>query len=134
MNPDTPFRGILLYHGLGSGKSGASIATSEGFHNRQIVIMLPASLRTNYEIEIEKFANIGYRRNHNWCFIPLDIKWKKGETKPLSVNEPIIQILVEKGIGTNAYRDKWQLFDQIILSKIVVDIESKLLSLSLIHI
>ena len=30
---------------------------------------------------------------------------------------PFEEILVEKGIGTNAYRDKWQLFDQIILSK-----------------
>ena len=24
-------------------------------------------------------------------------------------------ILVDQGIGTNAYRDKWQLFDQIII-------------------
>tara|TARA_B100000575_G_scaffold279982_1_gene268942 strand:- start:2666 stop:3712 length:1047 start_codon:yes stop_codon:yes gene_type:complete len=30
---------------------------------------------------------------------------------------PFEKILVEQGIGTNAYRDKWQLFDQIILSK-----------------
>ena len=30
---------------------------------------------------------------------------------------PFETILVDKGIGTNAYRDKWQLFDQIILSK-----------------
>ena len=30
---------------------------------------------------------------------------------------PYEEILVDKGIGTNAYRDKWQLFDQIILSK-----------------
>ena len=30
---------------------------------------------------------------------------------------PFEKILVDDGIGTNAYRDKWQLFDQIILSK-----------------
>ena len=30
---------------------------------------------------------------------------------------PYEEILVDKGIGTNAYRDKWQLFDQIILSQ-----------------
>jgi len=30
---------------------------------------------------------------------------------------PFETILVDDGIGTNAYRDKWQLFDQIILSK-----------------
>ena len=98
LNDNTPYRGELLYHGLGSGKSGASIATSEGFHNRQIVVMPPASLRANYEIEIEKWANVGYRRTHKWCFIPLDIKWKKGQDIPLSTNEPVIQMLVEKGI------------------------------------
>ena len=75
LNDNTPFRGELLYHGLGSGKSGASIATSEGFHNRQIVVMPPASLRANYEIEIEKWANVGYRRTHKWCFISKIYKW-----------------------------------------------------------
>ena len=30
---------------------------------------------------------------------------------------PFETILVEQGIGTNAYRDKWQLFDQIIISE-----------------
>ena len=30
---------------------------------------------------------------------------------------PFETILVDDGIGTNAYRDKWQLFDQIILSE-----------------
>ena len=39
-------------------------------------------------------------------------KRKKYQLSPL-----VEEILVEKGIGTNAYRDKWQLFDQIILSK-----------------
>ena len=29
---------------------------------------------------------------------------------------PFETILVDQGIGTNAYRDKWQLFDQIIIS------------------
>ena len=30
-------------------------------------------------------------------------------------------ILVDEGVGSNAYRDKWQLFDQIILSKPFLD-------------
>ena len=30
---------------------------------------------------------------------------------------PFETILVDEGVGSNAYRDKWQLFDQIILSK-----------------
>jgi hypothetical protein len=97
LNENTPYRGLLLYHGLGSGKSGASIATSEGFHNRKIIILLPASLSTNYKMEIEKFADIGFKRQHNWCYVPLDIKWTK-DSQNLAHNEPIIQLLVEKGI------------------------------------
>ena len=44
----------------------------------------------------------------------------KKEIKDVGKNDfynPLEKILVEKGIGTNAYRDKWQLFDQIILSR-----------------
>ena len=45
MQFDSPYRGILLYHELGSGKSAASIAAAEGYINRKkIVIMTPASL------------------------------------------------------------------------------------------
>ena len=31
MNPETPYRGILLYHGLGSGKTCSAIAITEQF-------------------------------------------------------------------------------------------------------
>ena len=44
----------------------------------------------------------------------------KKDIKDLNKNDmynPFETILVDDGIGTNAYRDKWQLFDQIILSK-----------------
>ena len=34
---------------------------------------------------------------------------------------PFETILVDEGVGSNAYRDKWQLFDQIILSKPFLD-------------
>ena len=43
LNDNTPYRGLLLYHGLGSGKSGASITIAEGFKNKKIVILTPAS-------------------------------------------------------------------------------------------
>ena len=44
----------------------------------------------------------------------------KKEIKNVGKNDmynPFENILIKEGIGTNAYRDKWQLFDQIILSK-----------------
>ena len=49
LNLYTPYRGLLLYHGLGSGKTCSSIAIAEGMKtNKQIVVMTPASLRMNY--------------------------------------------------------------------------------------
>ena len=55
MNLYTPYRGLLLYHGLGSGKTCSSIAIAEGMKSgRKIIIMTPASLRRNYIEEINK--------------------------------------------------------------------------------
>jgi hypothetical protein len=46
INIYSPYRGILLYHGLGSGKTCSSIAIAEGLKTqKQIVVMTPASLR-----------------------------------------------------------------------------------------
>ena len=49
LNMFTPYRGLLLYFGLGTGKTCSSIAIAEGMKDtKKIIIMLPASLRTNY--------------------------------------------------------------------------------------
>ena len=49
MQNNSPYRGILLYHGLGSGKTCSAITISENLKTeRNIVVMLPASLRTNF--------------------------------------------------------------------------------------
>lgn len=56
MSPNTPYRGTLLYHGLGSGKTCTSIITSKEYTKatgkRKIVVMTPAALRTNYQNEL----------------------------------------------------------------------------------
>ena len=45
INIYSPYRGLLLYHGLGSGKTCSSIAIAEGLKSeRQIIVMTPASL------------------------------------------------------------------------------------------
>ncbi len=49
MQNSSPYRGILLYHGLGSGKTCTAIQIAENLKTeRNIVVMLPASLRTNF--------------------------------------------------------------------------------------
>jgi hypothetical protein len=52
LNLVTPYRGLLLYHGLGSGKTCSSIAIAEGMKSsKEIIVMTPASLRMNYRSE-----------------------------------------------------------------------------------
>ena len=73
LNNKSPYRGLLLYHGLGSGKSGASVVIAEGFSNKQVVIMLPASLATNYKSEILKFGSQSYKIKNHWVFVPFEL-------------------------------------------------------------
>jgi len=70
MQFDSPYRGILLYHELGSGKSAASIAAAEGYINRKkIIIMTPASLSQNYENELMKISTTGLNLKKSWTLI-----------------------------------------------------------------
>ena len=49
----SPSRGLLLFHGLGVGKTCASIAAAELLlNNKDVTVMLPASLETNYINEV----------------------------------------------------------------------------------
>ncbi len=73
LNTNTPYRGLLLYHGLGSGKTCSSIAIAEGFlSSRQVIIMTPAYLRKNYIQEIKKCGNLLFRKNQYWEWIDLN--------------------------------------------------------------
>lgn len=73
MNLYTPYRGLLLYHGLGSGKTCTSIAIAEGMKNsKRVIIMTPASLRANYIEELKKCGDLLYKRNQYWEWISTD--------------------------------------------------------------
>ncbi len=66
----TPYRGVLLFHGLGSGKTCSSVAIAEGMKtSNQIIVMTPASLRMNYIEELKKCGDDLYRKNQFWEFI-----------------------------------------------------------------
>ena len=73
INLYTPYRGLLLYHGLGSGKTCSSIAIAEGMKgSRKVIIMTPASLRRNYIEEIKKCGDLIYRKNQYWEWISVE--------------------------------------------------------------
>jgi len=72
LNVYTPYRGLLLYHGLGSGKTCSSIAIAEGLKTyKNVIVMTPASLRRNYVEEMKKCGDEIYKKNQFWEFIPV---------------------------------------------------------------
>ena len=92
LNLYTPYRGLLLYHGLGSGKTCSSIAIAEGMKsNKKVIIMTPASLQVNYREELKKCGDELYRKNQFWEFV--DTKDKDPETIETLSN--ILSISVE---------------------------------------
>jgi len=59
MNPDTPYNGMLVFHGVGTGKTGGGIAMAELFkpivkkHNTKIHILVPGPLfKENWKREL----------------------------------------------------------------------------------
>ena len=75
MNVDTPYRGILLFHGLGSGKTCSSIALAEAMKtDKDIIVMTPASLKKNYQEELKKCGDLLYRKNLEWDFVKAEKK------------------------------------------------------------
>jgi len=92
INLYTPYRGLLVYHGLGAGKTCASIGIAEGLkHSKQVIIMTPASLRRNYQNELKTCGDLLYRLNQYWEFIPIsDINEVKAVSVLLSLSESYI--------------------------------------------
>ena len=70
---ETPFRGLLVYHGLGTGKTATSVITSEGLSkNMKITTLLPASLETEYIKEVKSWGNKLFKvSENNWIFYPI---------------------------------------------------------------
>jgi hypothetical protein len=94
INLYTPYRGLLLYHGLGSGKTCTSIAIAEGIKtSRPIIVMTPASLRMNYVEELKKCGDSIYKKNQFWEFIHTDGKQELIDTlsKVLSLSVEYIR-------------------------------------------
>jgi hypothetical protein len=70
LNLYSPYRGLLLFHGLGSGKTCSSIAIAEGLKSdKPVFVMTPAFLRTNYLKELKKCGDDVYKRPRHWRFV-----------------------------------------------------------------
>ena len=98
MNLYTPYRGLLLYHGLGSGKTCTSIAIAEGMkESKRVIILTPASLRANYIEELKKCGDLLYKRNQHWDWISTE--GKPDVLKTISAILTLPQEYIEKHNG-----------------------------------
>ena len=69
INSYTPYRGLLLFHGLGSGKTCSSISLIEGLmDSKKVIIMTPASLQSNYRTQMKFCGEYLFRKNNHWVF------------------------------------------------------------------
>jgi hypothetical protein len=101
INLYTPYRGLLLFHGLGSGKTCSSIAIAEGLKSyRQIIVMTPASLRRNYMEEIKKCGDLLFRKNQFWEWISVEGRQE--------LIEPLAEVLGNIKVNyDNEQHSKW---------------------------
>ena len=71
---ESPYRGLLVYHGLGSGKTCSAIAAAEalfGTRGVKIVVMTPFSLHDNFISEVNFCGFKHFRLQNHW--IPLSL-------------------------------------------------------------
>ena len=98
LNIYSPYRGLLLFHGLGSGKTCSSIAIAEGLKTfKKIVVMTPASLRMNYIEEMKtKCGDLMYKKNQYWEFIE-----SRGNPELTHVLSQILMLTDDKFVRSN---------------------------------
>jgi len=69
-----PYRGLLVYHGLGSGKTCSAIAAAEALFSvsrKRIIVMTPSSLRYNFVREITFCGFRHFRLQNHWSPLSL---------------------------------------------------------------
>jgi len=98
LNLYTPYRGLLLYHGLGSGKTCTSIAIAEGMKtHKKVIVMTPASLKMNFFSELKKCGDVLYKKNQYWRFISVDGKPDYIPILSQSLSLPVEFIMENRG-------------------------------------
>jgi hypothetical protein len=136
---NSPYRGILLYHELGSGKSGASIAAAEGYIGKtNVYVMTPASLAQNYENELMKISTLGLSMKKSWTQVKIISKDDKPtldilETyaiRPTIINKDLlVWIPLYKNDVPNAIIVK----ENILYSKLI-DVDKTRIDETILHI
>jgi len=123
LQPSSPYRGLLLMHGLGTGKTRGSIAIAEVLSSEyKIAVLVPASLLSNYTEEIKLCGNAIFRKTGKWSFVSEnrdEYKQEYKKARKLGVSKKAIEkhkgvwIRAESGTMYNELHDS----DQAEISK-----------------
>lgn len=99
INAYTPYRGLLLMHGLGSGKTCTSIAIAEGLkETKRVVVMTPASLQANYVGELKKCGDQLFKKTQHWEWISLTKQAELATTAARLMDIPSEILRKHKGV------------------------------------
>ncbi len=133
MQPDSPYRGILVYHGLGTGKTCSSIIAAENLMTEMgVVVMLPASLRTNYIGDIRtRCGNKYLTLRQKFKFVPLVSIKTKLEEIAAKTFVPTKLIRKNKGLwipvhanNIEANTSNFETFDEDVRLKIIEQLDA----------
>jgi hypothetical protein len=93
MQGESPYRGLLLYLGLGVGKTCAAIAIAEAIHNRkEVLILSKTSLEDNFMNDgIPKCGADYMTKNNHWVFSKCNTEEEEQLAKDLHIPDKIIQ-------------------------------------------
>ena len=71
LNSYSPYRGLVLYHGLGSGKTCTSVGVIEAMKSskKKIFILTPASLKKNYISQMKFCGSTFFQEDDNWEYV-----------------------------------------------------------------
>jgi hypothetical protein len=88
---ETPYRGLLLYHGLGSGKTCSSIAVAESLlSKKKIYVLAPKSLLINFNEELRKCGDPIYKKEQYWEIKNISSENDRENAKKLGITETFL--------------------------------------------
>lgn len=76
MQGNGPNHGILLYHGLGVGKTRSAVAIAESNLDREVIVLLPASLKPNFLAEVESWQKQSSAKKQTYTLVSYDSSTK----------------------------------------------------------
>ena len=90
----SPYRGLLIYHGLGVGKTCASIAAAQALfsmNKKRIIVMTPFSLRENFINELSFCGFRHYRLQNYWVKLPISATIKLFAKEVLQLSDDYLK-------------------------------------------